>query len=210
MTIKLEQEKTKRLVQKVKQGDYDSFGELERLARPLISSLSFHYSNLHTKFEYEDFHSICRNALYEACLQYDPMNPSFLSYARTFMVNQCNKELEYWNAEMRNIFVVKEVMVGLEREIDNKDSELIQFITVENEIFKNEIRNNILDIISSKFDDNKADIMKLYIFNDMRPRDIADIKGLKYQNTYSVITRGMKKIACEYKIRYSLDIISSL
>lgn len=210
MTVQLEQEKTKLLVKRVTQGDFDALGELEGLAKPLMIHLASYFSSLHYKFEYDDFYSICFNALYEACLEYNPNNPSFLSYSKTFMVNQCNRELEYWNAEMRNIFVVKEVMVGLEREIDNKDSELIQFITVENEIFKNEIRNNILDIISSKFDDNKADIMKLYIFNDMRPRDIADIKGLKYQNTYSVITRGMKKIACEYKIRYSLDIISSL
>jgi RNA polymerase sigma factor (sigma-70 family) len=206
--VQIEQEKTKSLVRKVAEEDScEAFGELEWLAKPLMTHLADYYCSLHYKFEFEDFYAICLNALYEACLEYNPKNPSFLSYSKTFMVNQCNRELEYWNAEMRNIFTTQEIMVGLEREINTKDS-LVQFITVEDEVSKNEFRRNIKQIISYAFDDDKAEIMRLYIMNDMRPVDIAELKGMEYQSTYSIIKRGMKKIANEYKSRYSLDIIS--
>jgi predicted DNA-binding protein YlxM (UPF0122 family) len=125
------------------------------------------------------------------------------------MVNQCNRELEYWNAEMRNIFTTQEIMVGLEREIQSKDS-IVQFVTVEDEVNRNELWRNINQIISYAFDDNKADIMRLYIMYDMRPVDIAEAKHMEYQSTYSIIKRGMKKIANEYKRRYSLDIIEGI
>jgi hypothetical protein len=45
---------------------------------------------------------------------------------------------------------------------------------------------------------------------DMRPVDIAEAKHMEYQSTYSIIKRGMKKIANEYKRRYSLDIIEGI
>jgi DNA-directed RNA polymerase specialized sigma24 family protein len=127
------------------------------------------------------------------------------------MVNQCKRELEYWNAEMRNPFLKKEIQVGLDRDISSDGkSRLLCFITIEDEVLKNEFRQNIESIISSIFDETKADILRLYINKDMRPRDIAMIKGLAYQNTYSIITRGMKKISEEYKKRYSLDIVNNL
>jgi RNA polymerase sigma factor (sigma-70 family) len=209
MSIQEKQERAKLLVKKVVEGDSYAFGELEGLAKPLIVHLSDYYSSLHRKFEYDDFYSICLNALYEACLEYDSKNPSFLSYAKTFMVNHCRRELEYWNADMRNIFNKKEIQIGLERDIPN-ENRLLCFITIEDEVMRNEFRNNINEIISSIFDDTKAEILRLYINKDMRPRDIAFITGLEYQNTYSIIKRGMKKIAIEYKKRYSLDIIDKL
>lgn len=210
MTIKFEQEKTKKLVRKAVEGDCEAFRELERLSKPLMIHLSDYYSNLHRKFEYDDFYAICMNALYEACVEYDPKNPSFLSYAKTFMVNQCNREIEYWNAEMRNIFNITEVMIGLEREVKTKETNFIQLATVEDEVFKKEFHNNVNSIIDSLFDDEKADVLKLYIFSDMRPRDIADIKNSEYHHTYSIIRRGIPKIAKEYKDRYTLDFANSL
>jgi RNA polymerase sigma factor (sigma-70 family) len=191
-------------VRKAKEGDPDSFGELERLSKPLMVHLSDYYSGLHIKFEYDDFYAICRNALYEACVEYDPMNPSFLSYAKTFMVNQCNRELEYWNAEMRNIFTIKEVMVGLERDIDTRYS-IIAMATVEDIAFQHQFRDNVDRIITSMFDEEKSKILKLYLFHDLRPRDISDIMEMKYHNIYSIIRRGLEKIEEEYKKRYTLD-----
>lgn len=210
MSIQQEQDKTKSIVRRVTEGDCYAFGELEGLAKPLMVHLADYYSSLHYKFEYDDFYSICLNALYEACLEYDPKNPSFLSYAKSFMVNQCKSELEYWNAEMRNPFIKKEIQIGLERDVPSKENRLLCFITTEDEVLRNEIKSNIEHIISSVFDETKAEVMRLYINKDMRPRDIAVIKGLKYQNTYSIITRGMKKIAIEYQSRYTLDIIDRL
>lgn len=206
---KEQQERTKLLVKRVAEGEYEAFGELEGLAKPLLIHQANYFSSLHYKFEYDDFYSICLNALYEACLEYDSRNPSFLSYAKQFMSNQCKRELEFWNADMRNIFNIKEIMIGLEREVNEKDR-LVSFITIEDEVLKNEFRKNVREIISSIFDETKAEIMILYIVNDMRPIDISQIVGLEYQNTYSIITRGMKKISSEYKTRYSLDIINSL
>lgn len=210
MTIQLEQEKTKRLVKNVQEGDCDSFGELERLARPLLVHYATYFSGLHYKFEYDDFYSICLNALYEACMKYDHRNPSFLSYAKRFMKNQCNRELEYWNMEMRNIFKIKEIMIGLEREVNTKEPSLIELATVEDETFKDEFHNNVDSIINSLFDSEKAEVLRLYIFNDMRPRDIAEHKSLKYHRTYSIIRRGVPKIEEEYKIRFTLDLPTSL
>jgi len=204
MTLKDEQEKTKKLVQKVKGGDCDSFCELERLAKPLMSNLSFSYSSLHAKFEYEDFYSICRNALYEACMEYDLRNPSFFSYAKTFMVNQCNRELEYWSMEMRNIFKVKEIMVGLGGDIATKYS-IIALSTVEDEAFQHQFREEINEILSAMFNKEKAEILRLYLFYDMRPRDISNAMKIKYHNVYSTIRRGLEKIEKEYRERCSLD-----
>jgi RNA polymerase sigma factor (sigma-70 family) len=210
MTIKIEQERIKKLVKKTAEGDCDSFGELERLARPLLVHYATYFSGLHYKFEYEDFYSICLRALYEACLQYNPKNPSFLSYAKRFMTNQCNRELEYWNMEMRNIFKVKEIMVGLEREIDTNENRLIQLATVEDKAFSDEFRNNVNLIIDSMFDNDKAEVLRLHIFYDMRPRDIADYRNSEYHKTYSIIRRGVPKIAEEYKNRFTLDLPISL
>lgn len=210
MTIQIGQEKVKQLVRKVQEGDCDSFGELERLARPLLVHYATYFSNLHYKFEYDDFYSICLNALYEACLAYDARNPSFMSYAKRFMSNQCNRELEYWNMEMRNIFKTKEIMVGLERDIDTKETRLIALSTVDNQVLKDEFRGNINSIIDSLFDNEKAEVLRLYIFNDMRPRDIADYKNSEYHHIYSIIRRGFPKIAEEYKNRFTLDLPISL
>lgn len=210
MTIKLEQEKVKQLVKNVKEGDCDSFGELERLARPLLVHYATYFAGLHRKFEYEDFYSICLNALYEACMEYNPKNPSFLSYSKIFMRNHCNRELEYWNMEMRNIFKVEEIMIGLEREIASKEVDLIALATVEDKASRDEFRNNVNSIIDSMFDDEKAEVLRLYIFNDMRPRDIADHKNFRYHHTYSIIRRGVPKIEEEYKTRFTLDLPTSL
>ena len=207
---KEQQEHTKLLVKRVAEGEYEAFGELEGLAKPLMIHLADYFSRLHYKFEYDDFYSICLNALYESCLEYNPKNPSFLSYTKQFMLRHCWRELEYWNAEMRNIFSQKEILIGLEREVQVKEPRLVSFKVIEDEVLRKEFRNNIREIISSLFDKDKAEIMILYIMRDMRPRDIAVQKGLEYQNTYSIITRGMKKISSEYKARYSLDIINSL
>lgn len=206
MTIKIGQERAKLLVKKVQEGDCDSFGELERLAKPLLIHYATYFSGLHYKFEYDDFYSICLNALYESCLEYNPRNPSFLSYSKQFMKRACSRELEYWNAEMRNVFNVKEVMVGLERDIRTREGNFIQLAMVEDEVFKNEFRNNVNIIIESLFNDEKAEVLKLYIFNDMRPRDIADYKNSKYHHTYSIIRTGIPKIAEEYKNKFALDL----
>jgi RNA polymerase sigma factor (sigma-70 family) len=210
MTIKLEQEKTKQLVKNVQEGDCDSFGELERLAKPLLVHYATYFSGLHYKFEYEDFYSICLNALYEACMEYNPRNSSFLHYSKIFMKRHCWRELEYWNAEMRNVFNVKEIMIGLEREVKTKEGNFIQLAMVEDEVFRNEFRNNVNSIINSIFDNEKAEVLRLYIFNDMRPRDIAEHKNSEYHQTYSIIRRGVPKIAEEYKNRFTLDLPISL
>lgn len=210
MTIQLEQEKTKRLVKNVQEGDSDSFGELERLARPLLVHYATYFSGLHYKFEYDDFYSICLNALYEACMEYNPRNPSFLHYSKQFMKRHCWRELEYWNAEMRNVFNVKEIMIGLEREVKTREGNFIQLATVEDEVFQHEFRSNVNKIIDSMFDSEKAEVLRLYIFNDMRPRDIADCKDCSYHYIYSIIRRGVPNIAEEYKNRFTLDLPTSL
>lgn len=210
MTIQSGQEHTKKLVKDVQQGNFDSFGDLERLARPLLVHYATYFSGLHRKFEYDDFYSICLNALYEACMEYNPRNPSFISYAKQFMKRHCWRELEYWNAEMRSVFNIQEIMIGLEREVKTREGNFIQLATVEDEVFKNEFRNNVNIIIESMFDDDKAEVLRLYIFNDMRPRDIAEHRNSEYHKTYSIIRRGIPKIAEEYKNRFTLDLPTNL
>lgn len=204
--LKAEQQEIKDLVQKVANGDCLAFTKLEGLARPLMFHLSQHYSSLHHKFEFEDFYSICMKALYDACLEYDPRNPSFFSYAKTFMLNQCGRELEYWNADMRNIFEQDEISSDMKKPDLDSDMEfslqLSTLVQVEDVAERNEFRDNIVEIIFNIFNEQKAEVMYLYIIEDMSPKDISISTGLQYQNTYTIIRRGMKKIAREYKLRY--------
>jgi RNA polymerase sigma factor (sigma-70 family) len=207
--LRKEQQEVKSLVEQVVNGDCDSFAELEGLAKPLMTNLSEYFSSLHYKFEFEDFYSICMNALYEACLEYNPRNPSFLSYAKSFMLRQCWRELEYWNAEMRNIFEQEEISCDLQLyDIDKDMKSSVQLrdeIYTEELVEKSEFRNHVAEIIADTFDNEKAEVMNMYILKDMSPKAISVKTGLHYQNTYAIIRRGMKKVASEYKNRYTLD-----
>jgi RNA polymerase sigma factor (sigma-70 family) len=204
-TLKEQQEGVKDLVVRVAEGDGDSFRELELIAKPLMVNLSEYFSGLHHKFEFDDFYSICRNALYEACLEYDRRNPSFISYSKTVMRNQCCRELEHWNAGMRNIFEQHEVSCDIISGECSHSKEVIQLKTdktTEDIALNTEFNENVNEIITDIFDNEKAEVMRLYINKDMRPVDIAEVTGLHYQNTYSIITRGMKRITKEYNRKY--------
>lgn len=206
-TIREEQQDVKDLVKRITDGDLDAFLELEELARPLTTSLSDYFSSLHYKFEFEDFYSICRNALYEACFKYNPDNPSFLSYAKSIMKRKCWRELEYWNAEMRNIFVNHEVSLYA-HEIDSENDYVAEIqlkddIVIDDIVESNEFSENIKDIIFSIFEGRKAEVMFMFIVKDMTPKEISRELGLHYQNVYAIIRRGKDSVVNEYKKRYN-------
>jgi RNA polymerase sigma factor (sigma-70 family) len=200
------QQEVKDLVAKVVEGDGDSFRQLEGLAKPLMVSHSEYFSSLHYKFEFDDFYSICLNALYEACIKYDPKNPSFFSYAKSFMKRQCCRELEYWNAEMRDIFEQEEI--SCDRQVYDLDKDMESSLQLRDEretleiAEEREFTRHITEIISSSFEGEKALVMYLYIIKDMSPKNISIQTGLHYQNTYAIIRRGITKIKDEYRARY--------
>lgn len=205
--LQQEQNRAKELVANVVlDKDSDSFSELEGLAKPLLINLSSYFSSLHEKFEFDDFYSICLNALYQSCLIYNPKNPSFLSYTKSIMLRQCWRELEYWNADMRNIFKISETdgETIKKEDVDRVSLNMLREKSsdVEDEIIKDEFRGHIDSIISQQFDEKKAEVLRLYIIHDMRPIDISIKTGLHYKNTHSIITRGLAKITKEYNLKF--------
>lgn len=212
-TLQQGQQNVKSLVANTVEGCNDSFKRLEGLASPLIKSLANEFSSMHYKFEYEDFYSICMSGLYDACLSYNHDNPSFLSYAKMVMRRHCTRELEYWNAQKRNIFMLEEVTMDCDLfDPDSSFTDRVIFASnrwqeevTEKEMLKNEFRDEIIEIIDDCFNETKANILKLYIVEDMRVSEISKNVGIGYKNVYSVVSRGVKKIEQEYIIRF-LDI----
>jgi RNA polymerase sigma factor (sigma-70 family) len=204
--LKKEQQEVKQLVVRVAEGDCEAFEELVGLTRPLMVSLSKKFSDLHYRFEFDDFYAICMNALYEACMEYNPRNPSFFSYSKSFMLRQCWRELEYWNADMRNIFVQDEVSCDATMFDEDSDMEYSIQLIDEHETSeiaeRGEFKSHIAEIIDTLFVADKHRVMKLYVVEDMSPKDISAKTGLHYQNTYAIIRRGMEKVTKEYKERY--------
>jgi RNA polymerase sigma factor (sigma-70 family) len=201
-------ESVSQLALMVAQGDSDSFRELERIASPLLVSLSKKFSNYHYKFEFDDFYSIALYSLYKACLEYDSRNPSFLDYAKSFIVRDFCREIQYWNADMRDIFKNKELSCEQSTD-DGATWSIIDDIACIREddsltesVIKLEARENIKEIINSIFRKDKASIMMRYIFGDHRICDIANEMGINYKNAYSTIRRGMERISKEYERRH--------
>lgn len=202
-------ERVKALVAKVAEGNDGAFTELRDIAQPLTSNLSNYFSQLHYKFEYDDFYSICLNGLYQACLSFDDRNPCFLSFAKVVMTRACWREVDYWNMEMRNIFKVQEVSIV--QEWVDKEEDLgasLQGIYDDKELdacdilLYNEYRSDLAQIIDEVFDSVKAEVIKLYLFDDMSVSNISKKCGLKYKNTYSIITRGVSRVQKEYSLRF--------
>jgi RNA polymerase sigma factor (sigma-70 family) len=198
MTAKTKEEIVK-LVYQVRDGNNRAFEELERIAKPLLVSLSNRFANYHYRFEFEDFYMIALNAMYRACFEYDERNPSFLDFAKVFIFNRCSSEIEYWNQGKRNIFDNDEV------EFDNLHGHAYSDDMVDT-IFINDFRSQVIEIIDENFDETKAKVLKLHILEDKKVVDIANELGLQYKNVYSVIQRGTKKIINKYaeKHIYSL------
>lgn len=192
--IRTREEVTELAVQ-VREGNQLAFKELEGVAKPLLVSLSNRFCRFHPKFEFEDFYSMALGAMYRACLSYSEENPSFLDYAKIFILREFWHEVKYWNAQRRNIFDVSEVSIDYLSDVEVDDN-------MEHEVFMSEFRERISTIINDCFAGRKADILKKYIVEDCRPTDIAKELGLKYKNVYSVIERGTRRIISEYNERY--------
>lgn len=179
------------LVFRVKHGDEEAFGALVEIASPLLCAMASKFSKYHRRFEYDDFYSISQAALYGACIEFEYGNPSFLSYARVFILNRCNREIEYWNQKKRNIFDISEV--GLE---------VLTEEPVRDEIQNQEFTSQLSEIIRSNFQGEQLEIVSSYYIEDRRICDIAEEMGLKYKKAYSTIQRATKKIVKIYKETY--------
>lgn len=209
--IKEGQQEIRDLARRVANGDEFAFKELsEGGARYLLINLANYFSNMHSKFEYDDFYAICLEGLYTACLSFNvdgKDNPCFLSYSRIIILRSCWREVEYWKYDMRDIFNVEEVPIEVKPPNDDKDSygysmELRSTIRLEEEYDSMETRQEILGIINNNFKQEKAEIMKMYLIEDMRTSDIADRLGIHYKKAYSTIVRGLEKIQKEYSSLY--------
>lgn len=184
-----------KLVYQVKDGNNDAFTELERVARPLLVSISNRFASYHERFEFDDFYSISLHAMYRACMEYNGLNPSFLDYAKVFMLNRCYREIEYWNQGMRNIFVNEEITIdALDKETYPDD--------IFEQVHRIEFRNNLAEIINECFDEQKATILKMHIIEDKRISTISSELSMDYKNVYSVVRRGTKKIIEQYNKRH--------
>ena len=182
----------------VRNGDQEAFRELEEVARPLLISLSNKFTGYHDKFDFDDFYSIGLYATYKACLSFGDGNPSFLSYAKIFILRAMWHEIDYWNQGKRNIFEVTEDEIK-----DSIDS--MYFTDMTQIIFIKDFRKQIDTIINECFDEKKSNILRMYIFDDARVSDIASVTKLDYKYVYQVVSRGTKRLEEEYSNRF-LDI----
>jgi RNA polymerase sigma factor (sigma-70 family) len=205
--VKEGQKELRDLARRVADGDEFAFEELSNGgAKYLLINLANHFAQMHSKFEFDDFYSICLEGLYTACKSFNSDgkdNPCFLSYARIIILRSCWREVEYWQYEMRDIFNTEEVP------IENKDTDNDKYnfdhvtdlrsnIVLEDEYESSETRQEIIEIINRAFKKEKAEIMKMYIIDDMRTSDIAIKQGIHYKKAYSTIVRGLEKIQKEY------------
>lgn len=188
-------ESVAQLAYQVKDGDNEAFRELESIAKPLLISISNRFSSYHHRFEFEEFYAISLEAMYKACMEYNGLNPSFLDYAKKFMLNRCYREVEHWNQGVRNIFENDEV--GVE-ELDRESYQDDMF----EQLCKSEFRKQVIEIIDENFDSRKAKILKMHIIEDKRISTIATELNVDYKNAYSVIRRGTKKIIEKYTERH--------
>lgn len=182
----------------VKNGNKDAFGELEEVARPLLVSLSNRFSRYHYKFDFDDFYSIGLLAIYNACMTYNRENPSFLDYAKVFILREFWHEIKYWNAQCRNVFNTSEATLDCIMELTTSDE--VEQLHKELEI--SDFRNNLINLIDELFDKDKARMIKMYILEERKIIDIASIMDLKYKKVYSAISRGLEKIISEYVMRF--------
>lgn len=191
-------EEVTELVMKVKDGDNIAFGELEKVAQPLLNSLSRKYARCHHKLEVEDLYATAQHALYKACISYNEKNPSFLDYAKIIIIRDFQRQMKYWNAKQRNTFDTIEVPIDSVLDMSSYDN-IEEF---DSEIMKTDFRDNVVVIIDECFDAKKREILRRYFVDNQRIVDIAKDMNVKYKNVYSVVNRGMKKIIIEYKRRH--------
>jgi RNA polymerase sigma factor (sigma-70 family) len=187
----------------VQGGNQLAFCELEGVAKPLLVSLANRFSNYHYKFEFDDFYSIGMLALYEACMKFQEGNPSFLDFAKLFIIRAFWREIEHWNQDKRNIFKFTEI------EYDSMNDSIYQS-DLSQIVFVNDFRDKLNLIIDECFDEKKSEILKMYFFNRERVCDIAQTTQLNYSYVHKVVERGTKKIKKEYSSRYNLDNSTSL
>jgi RNA polymerase sigma factor (sigma-70 family) len=181
-----------------KYGDNVAFCELERVAQPLLQSLARRFSNYHQRFEYDDFYNIGLLALYRACVSYDCRNPSFLDYAKLVMLREYWREIEYHNAEMRNVFENREILVDpqgscLDMAIDDNIHDGIEM---------DDFRREIGVIISQLYKGDKAGMVNMYLLDDYRVCEIAERYGVKYKIAHMTVTRALQRVAKAYSKRF--------
>jgi len=188
------------LALRVANGEQEAFVELERVAQPLLRSLSSRFSSYHHRFEYDDFYMIGAIGLYLACLSYDPINPSFLDYAKVVMLREYWRELDYQNAAKRSVYAndlsYDQMLEDTGVEPIEDESDLFEIARI------NEVREHIESIVEQCFTQEKATIMKMFLFDEMRVIDIATELNLKYKNVHSTVKRGVEKIRKEYSTRF--------
>lgn len=182
------------LVLSVKCGNEEAFRDLERVAKPLLVSLSYKFAGYHQKFEYDDFYSLAQLGLYNACISFNEGNPSFLHYAKVVIIRSMWREVEYWNQGKRNIFNNTEVSMDGTQDLPYPDE-------LDDLVFIKEFRRQIVDIIDKCFDNHKSRILNLY-FSGEKVCDIANQTGTNYKSVHNIIKRGTEKIEKEYKKRF--------
>ncbi|MDP5273692.1 hypothetical protein [Chengkuizengella axinellae] len=178
------------LVEKiVKYNDSYAMIQLEEKAKPLLKRFSIRFSNYHQKFEYDDFYSIAKIALYKACLKYETkQNNSFLNFAKLFILRDLWKEVSYWNFEKRNIFTHHE------ENLEEFKESLYQQNDTEEKIILKEYQEQIKEIIAENFNSRNQMILKLYLFKQLTITEISVFLNIKYKSVYSVVMRGQKLI----------------
>lgn len=187
-----------KLAVSVAHGDQDAFKELERVAQPLLRSLASRFSSYHHRFEYEDFYMIGVTALYKACVSYNPINPSFLDYAKVVMLRDYWRELDYQNAQKRTAFAND---LSYDQILDDM-GEIPAIDDLVEDATLREMREHIESIIATSFSEQKADIMRKFLFDEMRVSEIAEVMELKYKNVHSTVKRGIERIRKEYASRF--------
>jgi RNA polymerase sigma factor (sigma-70 family) len=191
----LSKEEIVSLAKSVQGGSEDAFRDLVVVARPLLVSLSKKFSDFNSKFDFDDFYSIALLSLYKASMSFKDGNPSFLNYAKIFIIRAFWREIDYWNQDKRNIFLHHEVDIENEHIPYNTD-DLVEIA------FVNEFRTNLNQIIDECFDAEKSNILRLYLLKDTRVCEIALDKNLNYKYVHKIIERGTKKIKREYINRF--------
>jgi RNA polymerase sigma factor (sigma-70 family) len=186
------------LVNLIKNGNVECFPELVALANNLLVSLSNRFCSYHRMFDFDDFYSIGLFSLYKACLSFNDRNPSFFNYARICIFGDFCREMKKWSAERRNIFKNQELYI----EDISGYREAAEHETFWDNFFALEFSHNLKELIYESFNEQKSNILKMYLLEDYRIIEISNITGLRYKNVYSIITRGVKKLENDYAERY--------
>jgi DNA-directed RNA polymerase specialized sigma24 family protein len=106
---------------------------------------------------------------------------------------------------MRDIFNIEEVPIETKPVDDDKQGynytiDLQSNIRLEEDYNSSEALSEVTEIINRIFKQEKAEIMRMYLIEDMRTVDIADKLGIHYKKAHSAIARGLDKIQKEYSV----------